>query len=154
MVARGDLGVEIPIQKVCTAQKMMIKKSNLAAKPVITATQMLDSMIDNPRPTRAEAGDVANAVFDGTDCVMLSGETAKGKYPTQAVRIMHKICLVSEETIDYEATYDRITKGAKKANKAEVLTASAVQALTDLGGNVIVVLTEYGSAGRFVSKYK
>jgi pyruvate kinase len=155
MVARGDLGVEIPIQKVCMAQKMMIHKCNIAGKPVITATQMLESMILNPRPTRAEATDVANAVFDGTDCVMLSGETAKGDYPVETVKVMSRICKSAEASVDYDAFFaSQLYHNRKRINRAEAISSSAVKTAHDLEVPLILVLTETGSTARAVAKYK
>jgi len=159
MVARGDLGVEIPLEKVVLAQKMMIAKCNVMGKPVITATQMLETMIYNPRPTRAEATDVANAVLDGSDCVMLSGETAKGEYPVLAVTTMAQICKSTEEYFDYETSYFSIRKATKKKfgkeiGVAETIASSAVKTASELEASLIITLTESGTTTRLVSKYK
>lgn len=158
MVARGDLGMEIPIEKVFLAQKMMIFKANLAGKPVVTATQMLESMITNPRPTRAECADVANAVLDGTDCVMLSGETANGDFPTDAVKMMASICVEAESMIDYDSQYDAIHhqmwKRGINVSPSESIGSSAVKTARDVGAKVIIVLTETGDSARFVAKYR
>jgi len=158
MVARGDLGMEIPPENVFIAQKMMISHCNLLGKPVITATQMLESMCGAPRPTRAEASDVANAVLDGTDCVMLSGETAAGGYPLEAVTIMRKICQTTEQILDYDSlclgpqVKKRRTDGLM--NSVEALCSSAVKAAVDSGCKLIVALTETGSTAVALAKYR
>ena len=149
MVARGDLGVEIPVEEVPCAQKMMIRKCNRAGKVVITATQMLDSMIKNPRPTRAEANDVANAILDGTDAVMLSGETAKGKYPLAAVEVMNKIAKKVDATIPPFYIEGVINK--------HDITSAVAEGSADiserLNAKLIVVGTESGRAARDMRRY-
>jgi pyruvate kinase len=155
MVARGDLGMEIPPEKVFIAQKWMIEKANIAAKPVVTATQMLESMIKNPRPTRAEASDVANAVLDGTDSVMLSGESANGSYPLNAVTIMSKCCAEAERCIDYKRTFDDIKNFTPApVSTAEAISASAVNTVLDLQIDLVIVLTDTGNLARLVAKYR
>ncbi|KAE8711281.1 Pyruvate kinase, cytosolic isozyme [Hibiscus syriacus] len=155
MVARGDLGMEIPIEKIFLAQKVMVYKCNIQGKPVVTATQMLESMIKSPRPTRAEATDVANAVLDGTDCVMLSGETAAGAYPELAVRTMAKICIEAESTIDYEDVFKRILKHSPvPMSPLESLAATAVKTANSASAALILVLTRGGSTAKLVAKYR
>ncbi|GKX54684.1 pyruvate kinase [Leminorella grimontii] len=150
MVARGDLGVEIPVEEVIFAQKMMIEKCVKARKVVITATQMLDSMIKNPRPTRAEAGDVANAILDGTDAVMLSGESAKGKYPLEAVTIMATICDRTDRVMPCRV--DALTTTGK-LRITEAVCRGAVETSEKLDATVIVVATEGGKSAKAVRKY-
>ncbi|WP_413111198.1 pyruvate kinase PykF [Thaumasiovibrio sp. DFM-14] len=150
MVARGDLGVEIPVEEVIFAQKMMIEKCNRARKTVITATQMLDSMIKNPRPTRAEAGDVANAIMDGTDAVMLSGESAKGKYPVEAVTIMAQICGRTDAAMKAELG-ERLD--SSRLRITEAVCKGAVDTSEKLNAPLIVVATEAGKTARSVRKY-
>ena len=158
MVARGDLGMEIPPSKVFLAQKMMIREANIAGKPVVTATQMLESMINSPRPTRAECSDVANAVLDGTDCVMLSGETANGPYFEQAVRVMARTCCEAENSRNYNALYSAIRSSVQKKfgclSSGESLASSAVKTAIDVGAALIVVLSESGQTARYVAKFR
>ncbi|MGL5947547.1 MAG: pyruvate kinase PykF [Aeromonas sp.] len=150
MVARGDMGVEIPVEEVIFAQKMIIAKCNKARKVVITATQMLDSMIKNPRPTRAEAGDVANAVLDGTDAVMLSGESAKGKYPLEAVTIMATICERTDGVMPSDLS---VANDSNKLRITEAVCKGAVEASQKLEAPLIVVATEGGKSAKAIRKY-
>jgi pyruvate kinase len=159
MVARGDLGVELPFERVPIAQKRIIQLANLYGRPVITATQMLESMIEYPRPTRAEASDVANAIFDGTDAVMLSGETAMGRFPLLAVEAMARIAGEIERTADFAEgpKYDmpmlqRLRIGATPTEHA--IAAATVEAVRLLGAPAVVTFTRTGSTSRLVSSYR
>ncbi len=153
MVARGDLGVEIPAEKVPIVQKMMIRKCNKASKPVITATQMLDSMIRNPRPTRAEASDVANAIYDGTDATMLSGESAAGKYPVQSVHTMAQIAREVEESESYKNKFADNYQFAASTVTAAISLATCETA-EELDAEAIITSTGSGLTARTVSKFR
>ncbi|MEW6661464.1 MAG: pyruvate kinase [Bacillota bacterium] len=153
MVARGDLGVEIPAEEVPLVQKTIIEKCNRAGKIVITATQMLDSMIRNPRPTRAEASDIANAILDGTDAIMLSGETASGKYPIESVKTMARIAIRTEQALEYaDLLRNRLTTPQKTITDA--ISHAAVTIASDLRAAAIITPTASGSTARTVSKYR
>ena len=152
MVARGDLGVEIPTEDVPIAQKLLIEKCNKLGKPVITATQMLDSMQRNPRPTRAEAGDVANAIFDGSDAVMLSGETAAGDYPVESVRMMATIALRTEEALVGQDAF--ALKAYSNSDMAEAIGQAVGHTARNLDIQTIVAATESGHTARMISKYR
>jgi pyruvate kinase len=153
MVARGDLGVEIPAEEVPIVQKRLIEKCNKAGKPVITATQMLESMMLNPRPTRAEASDIANAILDGTDCIMLSGETASGKYPVETLQTMARIAMRTEESLQYNAIL--MSKGITLQNTTtDAISHATVQIAYELNAAAIITATEHGYTARMVSKYR
>lgn len=151
MVARGDLGVEIPPEEVPIVQKDMIRRCNMVGKPVITATHMLESMCANPRPTRAEANDVSNAIFDGSDVVMLSGETANGKYPVEAVSMMARIARQAEGNIDYKTTHAAHYANLNR-NITNAISLAAVATADDMGAACIVPITDSGFASRMVSR--
>jgi pyruvate kinase len=153
MVARGDLGVEIPAEEVPLVQKRMIEKCNRVGKPVITATQMLDSMQRNPRPTRAEASDVANAIFDGTDAIMLSGETAAGKYPVESVLTMSRIAERAESALHYREIFTK-QANAQQTSVTEAISQAVANSALDLDAKAIVTSTESGYTARMISKYK
>ena len=153
MVARGDLGVEIPADEVPYIQKRIIAKCNEHLKPVITATQMLDSMIRNPRPTRAEAGDVANAIYDGTDAIMLSGETAMGKYPLESVKMMAKIAETTEEHLDYDTHFMK-AKNKVSSGISEAVGYAAVSTAIALNADCIITPTFYGQTARLIAHFR
>lgn len=154
MVARGDLGIEIPAEKVFVAQKMMIAKCNIAGKPVICATQMLESMTGNPRPTRAEVSDVANAVLDGSDCVMLSGETAKGKYPEICVQTMGQICAEAQQATMGTIHFMAIRSAQATIVTEESIAASTVNTAFELNARCIIALTNSGKTARHIAKFR
>ncbi len=154
MVARGDLGVEIPAHEVPILQKKMIKATIRQGKPVITATQMLDSMIRNPRPTRAEVSDVANAVFDGTSCVMLSGETASGKYPIEALKTMVDTAVAAEGAIDYWGRFRESALLTGVSSISDAITHSCCLTAMDLGASAILAATKTGYTAKVISRFR
>ncbi|MBQ6020057.1 MAG: pyruvate kinase [Clostridia bacterium] len=153
MVARGDMGVEVPFEKIPAIQKMIIEKSYMAGKIVVTATQMLESMIENPRPTRAEITDVANAIYDGTSAIMLSGESAVGKHPVEAVRIMTRIAETTESNIDYSSWILNQSK-QDGADITEAISDATVTTANDLNAAAIVAVTKSGKTARMISKFR
>ena len=154
MVARGDMGVEIPFEDVPVLQKELIQKSYLAGKQVVTATQMLDSMMKNPRPTRAEATDVANAIYDGTSCIMLSGETAAGKYPVEALETMVRIAEKAEESINYIKRFNSRDNSDVAFDVTNAISHATCTTAHDLGAKAIITVTKAGGTARQLSKFR
>lgn len=153
MVARGDLGVEVPTEEIPLIQKDLIRMCNKAGKPVITATQMLDSMIRNPRPTRAEVTDVANAIIDGSSAVMLSGETAAGKYPLESVRTMYNIAINTENSLDYKEML-KVRSIDNEITTTNAISKATVNTASDLGAKAIITATSSGYTSKAISKFK
>lgn len=153
MIARGDMGVEIPFERIPAIQKELIKKSYKAGKQVITATQMLESMMKNPRPTRAEITDVANAIYDGTSAIMLSGETAAGDYPVEAVKTMALIAETTEKNINYISRFDR-AEHDPNATTTDAISHATVTTAHDLDAAAIITVTKTGKTARMISKYR
>ncbi len=152
MVARGDMGVEIPFEQIPAIQKTLIRKGYEAGKQVITATQMLESMMTNPRPTRAEITDVANAIYDGTSAIMLSGETAAGQHPVEAVQTMERIAVTTEKDIDYKGEF--MSRAGKKSTIADAIAHATVTTAHDLDASAIITVTKGGETARLISKYR
>jgi pyruvate kinase len=149
MVARGDLGLEIALERIPAMQKMMIRKANVLGKPVITATQMLRSMVQNPRPTRAEVTDIANAILDGTDALMLSEETAAGEFPVEAVETMAKVAVETETIL--EPRYQFV---GRKKNVPEAISFAAISLARDLRVEAFLIPTSSGSTARMIARYR
>ncbi|PIV81474.1 pyruvate kinase [bacterium CG17_big_fil_post_rev_8_21_14_2_50_64_8] len=154
MVARGDLGVEIPLEQVPRAQKMIIAKVNTAAKPVITATQMLKSMVEAPRPTRAEVTDVANAIYDGTDAIMLSEETAMGRYPVEAVEVMSRVAADTEQQFDYEGWTEKYAHSEHRLSYGDAVAHAAVKMAEDIEAAAILTCTRSGGTTLRVARHR
>jgi pyruvate kinase len=153
MCARGDLGVEVPAQKVLTYQKMMVDRCNAVGKPIVVATQMLESMQENPRPTRAEVSDVGNAVLDGADCVMLSGESAQGKYPVESVSTMNTVIKEADQLL-LQPAYQAKFQFDAPTSDVESAVSSAVKTANEMKAQLMIVLTRTGYTARKVAKYK
>ena len=154
MIARGDLGVEIPFEELPSIQKLLIKKSYTAGKRVITATQMLDSMMRNPRPTRAEVTDIANAIYDGTSAIMLSGETAAGKYPLESLKTMRKVAEQTEKSINYKQRFEESPPVIVGKNITNAISHATCSTAHDLGAAAIVTVTRNGSTARMISRFR
>lgn len=154
MVARGDMGVEVPFEQIPAIQKMIIQKVYMAGKIVVTATQMLESMIENPRPTRAEITDVANAIYDGTSAIMLSGESAVGKHPVEAVETMARIAETTEADIDYKTRFDHFYQRPENNNITSAISHATVTTAHDLNAAAIVTVTKSGTTARMISKFR